>query len=75
MTAPTRGDGNDAVDVRLERLLGVADIDDVVKAQATISVNRVSHLPRDPDRGDQDGNLIFDGQRDILGQPRIGLVN
>ncbi len=75
MTASARCDGNDAIDIGLERLLGMTDVDDVMEAQTAIGMNGVGDLARDTDRGDQDRNLIFHGQRNVLGQPRVRLVN
>src|SRR3546814_19821443 len=71
MAAPAGRDGDDAIDIRLERLLRVPDIDDVMEAQTSISMNRVSHLTRDAYRRDKDRNLVFHSQRDVLGQQRV----
>src|SRR3546814_529467 len=75
MAAPAGRDGDDAIDIRLERLLRVPDIDDVMEAQTSISMNRVSHLTRDAYRRDKDRNLVFHSQRDVLGQPRVRFVD
>src|SRR3546814_16266727 len=59
MAAPAGRDGDDAIDIRLERLLRVPDIDDVMEAQTSIRMNRVSHLPRDAYPKYKDQNLFF----------------
>src|SRR3546814_16920624 len=70
MATPAGRDGDDAIDIRLDRLLRMTDVDDVMEAQTSISMYRVSHLTRAAYRRDKDRNLVFHRKRDVFGQPR-----
>ena len=66
---------DDAVDALRRRLLGVAQIDHVVKHDAAVTVHRADHLGRRPQTGDDDRYAVLDAQAHVMFQPVVARVH
>ncbi len=76
MATRAGGHQDQPVDPRLQRLLGVAQVDHVVQHDAAVAVHRVENLPdRRAQRGDEDRHLVLDAGGHVLLQPRVGDVH
>ncbi len=71
MAAGAGAHRDDAVDALRRGLLGVAQIDDVVKHDATVAVHGGDHFGRRPQAGDDDRHPVFDAQTDVMLQPIV----
>ena len=66
---------DDAVDALRRGLLGVAQIDHIVKHDAAVAVHGVDHLGRRPQAGDDDRHAVFDAQADVMLEPVVARVH
>src|SRR6266852_4355647 len=75
MAAGAGADQYQPVDALLQRLLGVAHADDVVQHDATIGTRRLHHFRRRAQRGDHDGHLVLDADRNVVRQAVVGRMH
>jgi hypothetical protein len=59
----------------LQRLLGVAHVDDVVEHQAAVAVNGLDDPPRRPQAGDDDGHPVLHAQVEVVIEPVVRFVD
>ena len=67
--------GDDAVHPLRGGLLGVTQIDDVVKHDAAVTMNRAHHFAGRPQARDDDGNAVFDATTHVMLEPIVARVH
>ena len=74
MAAGAGANRNEPVDALVHRLLGMADVDDVVEDDTAIGMGGIDHRLRRPERGDDDRHLMLGADLHVVHQPVVGGV-
>ncbi len=74
MSAGTGADGDDAVDTLLDRFLRMADVDDIVKHDAAVTVHGLDDFGRRAQARDDDRYLVPDTDFHVVPQPVVAVM-
>ncbi len=75
MTASTGGNRNKPVRALADCRIGVAIVDDVVKDDAAIGMDRGVHFRHGAERGNDDRHLVFHAEAEIVFEPPVGAMD